>query len=80
MENSGCPSNGDILRLVVMAEIEAGNPLTKAASVVEYSSIAMGERAAFVRHEASPCPRRHRYRRRKESIRWGTVWARRRHF
>lgn len=36
------PSNGDILRLVVMAEIEAGNPLTKAASVVEYSSIAIG--------------------------------------
>ena len=36
------PSNGDILRLVVMAEIEAGNPLTKAASVVEYSSIVIG--------------------------------------
>jgi hypothetical protein len=36
------PSNGDILRLLVIAEIEAGNPLTKAASVVEYSSIVIG--------------------------------------
>jgi hypothetical protein len=36
------PSNGDILRLVVTAEIEPGNPLTKAASVVEYSSIVIG--------------------------------------
>lgn len=36
------PSSGAILRLTVVAEIEPGSPVTKAASAVEYSSIVIG--------------------------------------